>query len=576
MKVDKETLIKHHFWILLGTYAPLVLVALMMLWFGVSSTIGEKEKALKQTKDKLAAANKPDVKNNYWVDILQTKDGNLTKHKDVIWKQVWDAQAMLTTWPPAIVNAFPHLKDLYFLDELKPPQLKEKFINDTGGYRSQLDELQKLVDPVDSRGEGAVQFLGGWQKVLTHVPKWSESPLPSSEDIWLAQEDLWVQRELLLVVREANNFVADFKKSNKPPKPDFSQGEKDHQVFTSPDWKFDVAVTQDAVRWQITNISSRLLPLAMNMRVWLNGARAPTILWVDGEPLAPRQSSRWQSKPNKAALGRLTIDRAQLALNWRNAPVKRIDNINLYYNSHRTSHLQLKPPPTKEGEPGSESSGTNMAPGGGTADGAGGGLDQQMREAMQRSGGMRMGMGGMGGIGGTGAGMQPAGTVVRNRYLDVNQQVRRLAIGMVLIVDQSHIQDVLTAFANSRLRFQITQVHWNQFKGSVKPAIQESTGGGTGTMAGQPPSLGGGRSRGDTGSADGVGEATIGAGGPGMGVPRVPGGMGTDPGSTAVNFADDSSNLVELAVYGIASMYQKYPPKSEPPPGSDNTTESKK
>ena len=55
----------------------------------------------------------------------------------------------------------------------------------------------------------------------------------------------------------------------------------------------------------------------------------------------------------------------------------------------------------------------------------------------------------------------------KKRYLVVNDQVRRMPVGIVLLVDQSNMEDVLMAFANSPLRFQITQVTWTRFRGSL-------------------------------------------------------------------------------------------------------------
>ena len=42
-----------------------------------------------------------------------------------------------------------------------------------------------------------------------------------------------------------------------------------------------------------------------------------------------------------------------------------------------------------------------------------------------------------------------------------------MPVGIVVVVDQSYIQDVLIAFANSPLRFQITQVIWTRFRGDL-------------------------------------------------------------------------------------------------------------
>ena len=39
-----------------------------------------------------------------------------------------------------------------------------------------------------------------------------------------------------------------------------------------------------------------------------------------------------------------------------------------------------------------------------------------------------------------------------------------MPIGIDVVVDQAYQQDVLLAFANSPIRFQITQVTWNRFR----------------------------------------------------------------------------------------------------------------
>src|SRR5207253_945758 len=39
-----------------------------------------------------------------------------------------------------------------------------------------------------------------------------------------------------------------------------------------------------------------------------------------------------------------------------------------------------------------------------------------------------------------------------------------------------------------------------------------------------------------------------------------------------LNATDDSTNMVELAVYGMISLYQRYPPKQEPPADATAST----
>ena len=55
----------------------------------------------------------------------------------------------------------------------------------------------------------------------------------------------------------------------------------------------------------------------------------------------------------------------------------------------------------------------------------------------------------------------------RERYIEVSKQVRRMPVALVLLVDQLFMQDALVAYANSPLRFQVTQSHWKRFRGTL-------------------------------------------------------------------------------------------------------------
>jgi hypothetical protein len=204
-----------------------------------------------------------------------------------------------------------------------------------------------------------------------------------------------------------------------------------------------------------------------------------------------------------------------------------------------------------------------------------------------------------GSTGGLGA-VSPNG-LIRNRYIDVTEQVRRMPVGLVVVVDQANVQDFLTAFANSRLRIQTTQVHWQHMRDSIKPPVEGSSGGGPGVPGG-PAASGGIRPGGGgagpdddarMGSGGGAGlgggkfrpgssAAMPGSPGPGMApgrplmpgmppmmpgtMPSVPGGgiPGGMPGlGSGAEDHEDDMNLVELAIYGVASLYERYPPKKD-------------
>jgi hypothetical protein len=170
--------------------------------------------------------------------------------------------------------------------------------------------------------------------------------------------------------------------------------------------------------------------------------------------------------------------------------------------------------------------------------------------------------------------------LTKARYVHMTEQVRRMPIGVVLIVDQMHVQDVVRAFANSRLRFQNTQFHWQRFHGGLGLGNAMTGAGMPGAAPG--PGFGEDRSRGtpliggpasrSTGSGPPIGSSApprgeggiAGASGPPFGG-RFGGGPpfgGGDNWNQQQMVEEGTGNLVELSVYGIASIYEKYPPKA--------------
>jgi hypothetical protein len=196
----------------------------------------------------------------------------------------------------------------------------------------------------------------------------------------------------------------------------------------------------------------------------------------------------------------------------------------------------------------------------------------------------------MGGFGAAGSRSGPPEAVLnryKNRYVTVTGQVRRMPVAVVLLVDQMFMQDALVAYANSPLRFQITQYHWKRFRGSISsfaqgdggavappPGLEGGTGGEYGPGGeGLPGGEGGTPDAGSGGEpsfllGSGGGEAGFG-GEPGPG--GLPGGESFGPfGSggfgggygfgygTGVADGQVTSGLVELSIYGIVTLYEKY------------------
>jgi hypothetical protein len=187
-----------------------------------------------------------------------------------------------------------------------------------------------------------------------------------------------------------------------------------------------------------------------------------------------------------------------------------------------------------------------------------------------------------------------------NRYIQVTPQVRRMAVGVVVAIDQAYVEDLVSQFLNCRLRFQPTQVQWQQDTRPLKPPEENVKGpagpemvggrgnipqaGGPGGAGGFNPMMGmmtGGQDRmanmmqGGTGQQSGMGmmmgmqgqmQGRMRGARPvgGANVPNAePIGAG---GTNTVNPAtseEGDPNIVQFALYGIISLYDTLPAQAE-------------
>src|SRR5262249_5219592 len=138
--------------------------------------------------------------------------------------------------------------------------------------------------------------------------------------------------------------------------------------------------------------------------------------------------------------------------NWYTSPIKRVDHIetgNKLALSHRSAIHPLQPKQIGKKE---EEATPSAAPPSSERGGMGGMMPAGEMPGMTTSGGNASGT------------LTPNG-LEKSRYLDVSDQARRMPVAMVLVVDQSYVQEVLTAVANSRLRMWTTQWEWQHTHG---------------------------------------------------------------------------------------------------------------
>ena len=430
---------------------------------------------------------------------------------------------------------------------------------------------------------------------------------PTKEEIWLLQEEYWIRREMITLLRESVASIATFHKSDSQ---EVAPAGADGRIkLTNAFWELDLVLEnggrQISKRSRIKNIhlQQRPQPLAdprtgiqVEFVFYQNGFRRTAQVKLDGEVIPYGKSAPFAKDFDAGAIDfKKPFDLVQV-FTPGTSPIRMVEGLELPFNSHRTmtSKLLARKTLKKEGaSKGAEAGGApgGMAMGGDTAGGSGG------------PGAMMGGMGKDGPGGGKAGDLTPYNKLDRSRYIISTDTCRHLPFAMKLTLDQSTLPTVITALSNSKLRVQVTQVQYQY----IPFGASQSIGGGPGMpggggmampgMPGMPGGMRGGAMPGMPGMPGGAGGGMAmpgmpgmpgGAGG-GMAMPGMPGMPGGGPGGSAAmrpggRGGDDADtgggggpagpgalgagfnpsaladgNLIDVALYGIAVLYERFP-----------------
>jgi len=544
-KFDAETMKKHHFWLL---FIP-VLIGLFLAWiglfFGVADATEVKDKANKDAKDKIARAKAQPKKT---IDLYEVRKGTLFDLRTQRWKEMWDIQQGIYEWPKALgEDQIDKVKDFKFGKDIS----NDSFLN---AFR---DHYVKEYTTLAAES-APLQFAGGWNAVLRHVAAWKRTP--ESEDVWLAMEDYWVEKEFVRALAEVNKDAARFS-----PKPDEKTGIRE-RTFSNRIWEVKLKLVNkpgsSVVEGTIKNLTDRLQPYnASNeliLNLWLNqdANTRPFRFAIEGTSLEGGKTEAIKPVPKKHTVLEGNPDgiyRVEQVFDARTAPIKRLDRLTLGYLSDRHNQLELQMPSfsAKATMDTAAADGKGMGPGpAGPAGPAG-------------LAGMGPGPGPVGPPGGGPGAGQGAATstdttfngLVRRRYINRTDQVRAMPVGLTVILDQAYIQDAVTSLSNTKLRFQTVQTHLIRFRNSIS---YSSAPGGDGMGEGAGPPVGPAGPAG-MGPAGPPGMGPVGPpGAGGAGNPGFPGGFGGNSAPRSSSEDQVASNLIELSIYGITSLYEKF------------------
>jgi hypothetical protein len=608
MKVDKEALKKNRFWIGLGGFVFVWLIGLIWaLCSGNSSAKANWENAKRDVTQQL-----PNAKTAAWQEPWNAHGSLFRKKKDTAWELAWNMQQRIYNWPEGMPAKLLFPDDTWGPDQETDQNARSEYRNTF--YTNQYKELKnrELVKPV--------QFLDGFEAVFPPQP-WNDRRAPTREECWLAQEDFWVRKEMLLCVRDALNAVARMEEDTGvkevAPKEGAPKDAARHSRWHNSNWELDLVLEPGgrviSGKSKIKNLSEKTLLLAdprtsrgIFFRVFPakfgrdgkpvleNGKMVPDLeapyyrLEVAGEPLAPGRDTDFKedTRVDTFNFGRPFFVYQEFT--WDTSPIRRLDLLALGKHSHRThtAGLKIRPDLKRLDEPQEEAK-PGTAPGRpGTPGTASPGAASPAPTAMPGKGMPTAGasVGGPGAPGMT-SGQQPedvtkVNSIPRERYMHVTDQCRHLPIVLRVVLDESHIHELLAAVVNSRLRVQVTQIQLVQAE-DVKYTPPTGSEASTPEAPGRPTAPGMPR----TGPGSGGRKPPVGMPGPTTGrptgMPRPgPGGPGMPsgyPGAEKGNLQPDNVPLMEVTIYGVASLYERFPPrdyKPTPPPATPTTSKT--
>jgi len=572
---NNDALKKHHFWIL-AVLAPLfVFLAVMFLFTGVDSAISAQRKD-NEDKTKVVLGAKAVGKGA--VADIATKMKTLEEKKTTLWEDNWKLQAVanqLYTWPQTVDGLYSRYDDLKFGAALKgfDESAAEKF-RQQGVYEAMHVAIASKVAPT--------KMTTGWKNTLRWVNNWGEKK-PESRQMWLVMEDFWIQRAMLEPIKVVNDSLSRFdmvKENNQLPPPN-------QRKFVSRIWELDLEVKEQPsggrkyMTGKIKNRTKQLQLLGsgntMTLKVWFDSTRLdlpPFEFQIQGEFVPGDEMISIPALPSHVfppGTNFTEIAKVEQILDEKTVPIRRLERLALGYPSAKYFYTVLNSPrfwpdadpttaaPVAAG-PGPSGDGMMiMTPGGpnSTASGANG-VSANMRPG--EAGGMAL---------------TKLADGNKKRYVDVTDQVRRMQVAFTVVIDQQYITDVMIAYANSPLRFEGVQYHWKRASGVQSSA---ATAGGLAGLPGQGgeefSSISGSAGMGLSSSLYGPmgqsGSGPMSSSGPygPMGADQRGGGLtyGGIPGLSStslsnVSEAQANSGLVELTVYGLVSLYEKYDPK---------------
>ncbi len=200
--------IKYRFWIAVGLAALFPIVAYAIGSGPVKEKAKAETEAIKAAEQDVRQYSAPNVPNDQYKPIVESKKEELVKDVNASWKKLYSRQAPLLTWPQVVDDRFRKWGRQWPASE-DSSTVQLTIAEYVTAYPKFVTEVYKSFQPFDlAEGTGVVSSPP--EDVLLRPFPFSLSNLPELGKVWAAQERLWTQRTILDVIAQVNQNAKDW------------------------------------------------------------------------------------------------------------------------------------------------------------------------------------------------------------------------------------------------------------------------------------------------------------------------------------------------------------------------------
>jgi hypothetical protein len=203
-------LIKHRFWIAVGFASLFAVIAYFMGSGPVQAKAKEEIGKITNAEKGVKAYNSTAKPTGDYKPIVEEKTVILGKDVNKAWKELYDRQKDLLTWPEISRDSIAKWGREYPKD-VDNGRVQIAIVNYIEAYPAYVDMVYKTFNPFDYETGKGVVAAPPKEVLLRPAPFAVEgTKLPTLGKIWAAQERLWVQRTMLDVIRKVNKDAKDW------------------------------------------------------------------------------------------------------------------------------------------------------------------------------------------------------------------------------------------------------------------------------------------------------------------------------------------------------------------------------